>query len=80
MLRSSFSDFDPCEQPSLSYVEDGKDVFYVGCGRAFGLHVKYPATPKSARPRLVVTKAFMQLCHSGISANVVTEPPAGMRS
>jgi len=67
MLRSSFSDFDPCEQPSLSYVEDGKDVFYVGCGRAFGLHVKYPATPKKEG------KATITLANSKTSMKVVGE-------
>ena len=30
--------------PELKYVEDGKGTFYIGCGRAFGLHVKYPGT------------------------------------
>ena len=32
--------------PILSYIEDGKVVFLIGCGRAFGLHAKYPATAK----------------------------------
>ncbi|WJR77081.1 hypothetical protein [Bradyrhizobium sp. NP1] len=30
----------------LTYSEGGKTVFYVGCGRGFAIHVKYPATAK----------------------------------
>src|SRR5438105_15051674 len=32
--------------PELSYSKDGKSIFYVGCGRAFGLHAVYPGIPK----------------------------------
>ncbi len=31
--------------PELRYIEDGKTTFYIGCGHAFGLHLKYPGTP-----------------------------------
>src|ERR1700761_1434049 len=31
--------------PELKYIEDGKATFYMGCGRAFGLHVRYPGKP-----------------------------------
>ena len=30
----------------LVYTEDGKQKFYIGCGRGFALHVKYPGTAK----------------------------------
>ncbi len=33
---------DEQEQPSLVYVQNGKDVFFIGCGRAFALRVNYP--------------------------------------
>jgi hypothetical protein len=26
----------------LTYKEDGKTVFYIGCGRGFAIHLKYP--------------------------------------
>lgn len=35
-------EFDNRELPSLSYSENGKLTFVLGCGRAFGLHAKYP--------------------------------------
>jgi hypothetical protein len=31
----------------VTYVEDGKTIFYIGCGRGFALHAKYPSTPKT---------------------------------
>jgi hypothetical protein len=37
---------DNRDHPVLTYIESGKEVFMMGCGRAFGLHVRYPATPK----------------------------------
>jgi hypothetical protein len=37
---------DPRDHPMLTYAEGGKTVFFIGCGRAFGLHAKYPATPQ----------------------------------
>ncbi len=39
-------EFDSRKLPSLNYREDGKTVFLLGCGRAFGLHAKYPGTAK----------------------------------
>ena len=30
----------------VTYSDDGKTVFYIGCGRGFAIHVKYPATAK----------------------------------
>lgn len=37
---------DSRDQPELSYVEDGKPVFSIGCGRAFGLHANIPGRRK----------------------------------
>ena len=37
---------DNRDHPGLTYTEDGKAVFLIGCGRAFGLHARYPATAK----------------------------------
>lgn len=48
-------EFDSRELPSVSYMEDGKTVFLLGCGRAFGLHAKYPGTPgKSGKASLSI--------------------------
>ena len=41
--------------PELKYVEDGKAIFYIGCGRAFGLHVKYPGTPGAEEDPATIT-------------------------
>jgi hypothetical protein len=30
----------------LTYTEDGKILFYIGCGRGFAIHVKYPGQAK----------------------------------
>jgi hypothetical protein len=30
----------------LTYTEKGKTVFYIGCGRGFAIHVKYPGQAK----------------------------------
>jgi hypothetical protein len=34
--------------PTLSFSESGKVQFLVGCGRAFGLHAKYPGKAKKS--------------------------------
>jgi hypothetical protein len=39
-------EFDSRDHPSLTYSEEGKTVFLLGCGHAFALQVKYPGTPK----------------------------------
>ncbi|MDI3561207.1 hypothetical protein [Bradyrhizobium sp. Arg816] len=41
-------EFDSRKLPSLSYAENGAMMFQLGCGRAFGLHAKYPGTAKKA--------------------------------
>jgi hypothetical protein len=30
----------------LTYTESGKTVFYIGCGRGFAIHVRYPSRAK----------------------------------
>jgi hypothetical protein len=37
---------DSQDQPILTYSENGKTLFSIGCGRSFGLQAKYPGTPK----------------------------------
>jgi len=43
--------------PELRYVENDKAVFYVGCGRAFGLHAVYPGAPKKEGEKATITIA-----------------------
>ena len=40
---------DARDNPMLTYSESGKEVFFVGCGRAFGLHAKYPGAQDRRR-------------------------------
>ena|SRR5262245_23233876 len=37
---------DNRDHPELTYRESDKDVFLIACGRAFGLHARYPGTAK----------------------------------
>jgi len=39
-------ELDAREHPILRYSEDGKEIFLIGCGRAFGVHAIYPGDPK----------------------------------
>jgi hypothetical protein len=39
-------DIDRQDHSSLTYSEDGKVTFFLGCGHAFALHVKYPGAAK----------------------------------
>jgi len=43
--------------PELTYTENGKTVFYVGCGRAFGLHAVYPGAAKKVGDKATLTIA-----------------------
>lgn len=45
------------DHPELRYVRDGKVVFYVGCGHAFGLHAVYPGAPKKPDANAAITVA-----------------------
>jgi hypothetical protein len=37
---------DARDNPILNYAENGKKVFSIGCGRAFGVEAKYPGVAK----------------------------------
>lgn len=41
----------------LQYLEDGKTIFYIGCGRAFGLHVHYPGKARKSGPATITVAA-----------------------
>jgi hypothetical protein len=45
------------DHPELRYVKDGKTVFYVGCGHAFGVHAVYPGPARKEGARVVLTIA-----------------------
>ena|SRR5689334_14366237 len=45
------------DHPELRYVKDGKTIFYVGCGHAFGLHAVYPGAPKKEGEKAAITVA-----------------------
>ena len=47
----------PRGSPTLSYIEDGKATFAVGCGHAFAVHLKYPGTAKKEGEAAAVTIA-----------------------
>ena len=48
-------DLDDRGHPGLSYVENGKTVFLIGCGRAFGLHAVYSGTNKKVGDKATIT-------------------------
>jgi hypothetical protein len=39
-------ELDKQDHSTLTYSEDGKVTFFLGCGHAFALHVKYPGVAK----------------------------------
>jgi hypothetical protein len=41
----------------LQYLEGGKTTFYIGCGRAFGLHVHYPRNARKSGPATITISA-----------------------
>jgi hypothetical protein len=48
-------EFDSRNLPSVSYTENGKLTFVLGCGRAFGLHAKYPGhADKAGRATITI--------------------------
>jgi hypothetical protein len=55
---------DSQDNPILTYSENGKTVFMIGCGRAFGLQAKYPGTSKkTGKATITITnsKARMKI-------------------
>jgi hypothetical protein len=47
---------DERDHPILTYSENGKEIFSVGCGRAFGVHANYPGA-HGRKGRAVITIA-----------------------
>ncbi len=43
--------------PELVYSENGKTIFMVGCGRAFGVHAVYPGVSKKDGEKAAITIA-----------------------
>lgn len=55
---------DTRDHPSLSFTDNGKLQFLLGCGRAVGLHVKYPGTAaRSGKASITISsgRASMKL-------------------
>jgi hypothetical protein len=50
---------DEQDHPLLTYSEDGKEVFFVGCGHAFALQAKYPG-PRIRKGAATITIASAQ--------------------
>jgi hypothetical protein len=59
-------EIDGQDHPILTYTENGKTAFLVGCGRAFGLHIKYPGTAKKeGKASLVLANARTKMTING---------------
>ena len=50
-------DIEDRGHPTLQYIVAGKTVFFVGCGRAFGLHAIYPITARNVGDNVTITVA-----------------------
>jgi len=48
-------DIEERGHPELRYSRDNKSMFYVGCGRAFGLHAVYPGRAKKPGDEAAIT-------------------------
>jgi hypothetical protein len=50
----------------LTYSEDGKVTFYLGCGRGFALHVKYPGEARrEGKARITISNAKAKMAFDG---------------
>lgn len=50
----------------LTFNEDGRVTFYLGCGRFFALQVKYPGTPKKeGKARITISSAKSSMNFDG---------------
>jgi len=59
-------EIDDRDHPILTYLEDGKAVFLMACGRAFGLHARYPGTPKKkGKATITLTSATAKMTFAG---------------
>ena len=50
----------------LTFIEDGKVTFYLGCGRFFALHAKYPGNAKEeGKARITISSAKASMILDG---------------
>lgn len=50
----------------LTFIEDGKVIFYLGCGRGFALHVKYPGKAKvEGKARITISSGQASMIFDG---------------
>jgi hypothetical protein len=47
-------ELDSREQPVLSFSRNRKEIFLVGCGRAFGVHAIYPGEPRRSGKATII--------------------------
>jgi hypothetical protein len=64
----------------LTYSEDGKVTFYLGCGRGFALQLKYPGEAgKEGKARVTIASGSKKMTFIGeFVPNVVVEVPVPM--
>ena len=65
-------------QPELRYSENGKTIFMVACGRAFGIHAVYPGAAKKEdeKATLTIASGRMRMTLRGeISGRYDDDPP-----
>jgi hypothetical protein len=56
----------PNDGDVLTYSDDGKVTFYIGCGRGFALHVKYPgAAKKEGETDIAISTAKGRMTFNG---------------
>jgi hypothetical protein len=71
LLTSSFAgawkfEEDSRGTPLLTYAENGKTIFFLGCGRGLGLHAKYPGVArKSGEVSITVASAGASMVLDG---------------
>ena len=65
--------------PQLVYSENGKTVFMVACGRAFGIHAVYPGAPKKDGEKATITiaNARTKMTFAGEIASGYDDDPPG---
>jgi hypothetical protein len=56
----------PNDGDVLTYSEGGKVTFYLGCGRGFALHMKYPGVaPKEGKARITISNGKASMAFDG---------------
>jgi hypothetical protein len=65
--------------PELGFSKDGKNVFYVGCGRAFGLHAVYPGIPKrlGGKANITIANSSTRMTFTGEVESAHDDDPPG---